>query len=151
MKIKKDWDFDKYNLKSKYKDGRLNVSGTNRDGNKGANMRINSGIVWKIIGIIFGIIILIVGDYVINESNKQRENQKEIMIEILDNSEISDTQYKWISNWKEESIKNNFKETLEKINKSLEDNKITNQEFETIRISYAKELKEFEIRILKNK
>ena len=114
-------------------------------------MRINSGIVWKIIGVIFGIIILIVGDYAINESNKQRENQKEMMIEILDNSEISDTQYKWISNWKEESIKNNFKETLEKINKSLEDNKITNQEFETIRISYAKELKEFEIRILKNK
>ena len=34
MKIKKDWDFDKYNLKSKYKDGRLNVSGTNKDGNK---------------------------------------------------------------------------------------------------------------------
>ena len=34
MKIKKDWDFDKYNLKSKYKDGRLSVSGTNKDGNK---------------------------------------------------------------------------------------------------------------------
>lgn len=118
-------------------------------------MRINSGIVWKIIGIIFGIIILIVGvytiNYTINESKKQRENQKEMMIETLDNSEISDTQYEWISNWKEESIKNNFKETLEKINKSLEDNKITNQEFETIRISYAKESKEFKIRILKNK
>jgi hypothetical protein len=86
--------------------------------NKGANMRINSGIVWKIIGIIFGIIILIVGDYVINESNKQRENQKEMMIEILDNSEISDTQYKWISNWKEESLKTILKKLWKKSTKA---------------------------------
>lgn len=95
---------------------------------------------WNI-SILIGIIILIGGNYAINESSKQQESQKEMMQETTDNSEISEIQYKWISNWKEESIKNNFKETLEKINESLKDNKITNQEFETIRIPYAKESK----------